>query len=152
MVQGTLLYFFVYIMLLQFQSFSKFYLIAQRKKAFAQAKKDGEPLPPKQKNFALKVKYYNTDDLMALMGDRSVGNFVEQAVLFLPLYWMHAIFVDPTVSWTIAMIYSASRALYPIAFQMHFSGLTGAVGLSTGPGYVVIGYMWYQLATKYVFA
>lgn len=152
-VQGTLLYIFLYgAVFISFQSFSKFYVLAQRKKAFAKAKKEGTPMPPKQKNFALNVKYYNTEDMIALMGDRTVGNTLEQSVIFLPLLWMHAIFVDPSLSFTIASIYCASRALYLVVYPLNFKYMQGLIGLSTGPGYLVTVYLFYEIAAKFVFA
>ncbi|GAX18302.1 hypothetical protein FisN_23Hh195 [Fistulifera solaris] len=89
-----------------------------------------------------KVKYYNSDDTLALTGDRAVGNFMEFAVMFLPLYWMHAVFVDSSQSFTIACIYSASRAIYPFVFPM--KGFF--VLFSTIPGYIVIFYLFSSVA------
>ena len=152
-VKGTLLYIFVYGgIMIPFQSFSKFYILAQRKKAFAKAKKEGTPLPEKKKNFALNVKYYNTEDILALAGDRAVGNTLEQGLIYLPLYWLHAIFVDPSQSFTIALIYCASRVIYPFLYPISFQFMQGAILLSTGPGYLVTFWLGYEIATKFVFA
>eukprot|EP00958_Prasinococcus_capsulatus_P019616 scaffold2437_cov395-Prasinococcus_capsulatus_cf.AAC.27 len=41
------------------------------------------------------VKYGKQAGKIGLLGDRVVGNTLEQALLFLPLLWMHAIFVSP---------------------------------------------------------
>jgi MAPEG family len=132
---------------------SKFYLASQKKEEFAKAKKDGTPLPHRQKNFFVKLKYYNSDDWLALMGDRAVGNTLEQGLIFVPLLWMHAVFVDPTQSWTIALIYSISRGIYPIMFTLAFGyGMLPAIGVSTAPGYLTCIYLMYQLAVKFVLA
>ena len=149
-----MLYLSLYASLLLFQSLSKFYVIAQRKKEFAIAKKEGKPLPPKQKNFALNVKYYNADDMLALLGDRAVGNFLEQGLLFLPLLWIHAVLVDPSQSWTICCIYAAGRASYMVVYPINYmgGGFQGIIALSTGPGYAVLFYLMYQIATKFVYA
>jgi len=86
------------------------------------------------------------------MGDRAVGNYLEQGLIFLPLFWMHAIFVDPSLSFTIALVYSISRVIYPIMYWATFNGFMGAIGLSTAPGYLVTIYLFYQIAMKFAFA
>merc|ERR1712224_310694 len=134
-VQGTILYIIVYFCLLTYQSFSKFYLYSQKKKEAA--KKDNKKVSLAQ------VKYYNAD-VIALQGDRSVGNFVEQSIAFLPLFWLHAVFVDPSQSFTIALIYTISRAIYPIVFILPF----GWLFVSTLPGYMVLSYLIYELNNK----
>lgn len=138
-IQGTLLYFGLYgIILVPFQSFSKFYLLAKTKR---EAKKnEGD----KSKISFRAIKYYNSRDMLALAGDRTVGNFIEFAIMFLPLMWMHAIFVDPTHSFMICAFYSAARAIYPIVFMYD----PPAILLSTVPGYLVIGYLFVQLVAN----
>ena len=74
---------------------------------------------------------------IALMGDRTAGNFVEFAIVFLPLLWMHALFVDPTQSWSLSLCYTAFRAPYPLLFSKGLPHLF----LSTVPNYLVIMYM-----------
>jgi uncharacterized MAPEG superfamily protein len=138
--------------LIPFQSLSKFYIVAQKKKLFKEkAQKDGEQVK-KGGSLLLTTKYYNSQDMLALAGDRAVGNVLEQALIFLPLYWMHALFVDPSQSFLIAAIYTVSRAIYLPLFMMNFLGYTGAIGLSTLPGYLVTIYLFYQVAAKFVFA
>jgi hypothetical protein len=140
--QGTVLYLGLYIFcLIPFQSFSKFYILDQKKN---QAKKD----QTKERPSFREVKYYNSKDKLALLGDRTVGNFLEFAILFLPLLWIHAVFVDHTQSFTICALYTASRALYPIVFGM---GLPW-IGLSTIPGYLVYFYLLFDVGTKFAFA
>jgi hypothetical protein len=133
-VQGTLLYLSLYIALFGFQSLSKFYLV-NRLRNEARAK-DGDAA---RISFRA-VKYYNSKHLLALRGDRTVGNFVEQAVAFLPLLWLHALFVDPSISLHLAGIYTVSRSYYPLLFNSHW------ILCSTVPGYVVVGYMMFQVA------
>lgn len=136
-VQGTLVYLSLFLVFISFQSFSKFYLREQKNQE-AKAKDGNEKVSFRA------IKYYNSRDLMALAGDRTVGNFVEQAIVFLPLLWMHALFVDPTHSFTICALYTSSRCIYPIVFFMNPPALL----LSTGPGYAVLIYLIHQLTSK----
>lgn len=85
---------------------------------------------------------------MALRGDRTVGNYLEQGLYYLPLFWLHALFVDPTKSFALAAIYTASRALYPFVFGKRQPVL---ILLSTVPGYLVNAYLFIELS-KSVFA
>lgn len=125
---GTWIYLAVYFFfLIPFQSFSKFILFEREKSL---AKKEGR----KSLSFR-QIKYYNSKDMLALTGDRSVGNFLEFAILFLPLLWMRAVFVDPSYSLEICIFYSVTRAIYPMVY---FSRrLQFLVFLSTGPGYIL---------------
>ena len=138
-VQGTLLYLSLYTVFLTFQSFSKFYILAQHKK---EAKKKGLKVSYRA------IKYYNSKDVLALAGDRTLGNFLEQAILFLPLLWMHAVLVDETQSWMICVIYTLFRMIYPIAFMK--GGFF--VLVSTVPGYLVLIYLFSQVLTKVAMA
>ncbi|CAB9525978.1 expressed unknown protein [Seminavis robusta] len=158
-VLGTLLYVGVYAgILIPFQSFSKFYLFAQKKKeAKTKAAKDGESFQkkPGSGSFFLATKYYNSQDMLALCGDRSVGNYLEQSLVFLPLYWLHALFVEngASESLMIASIYSISRGIYPPLFWFAFgTSYTPLIGISTGPGYIITFYLLYQVAAKFAFA
>lgn len=129
-VQGTAIYLSLYFFaFVPFQALSKFALFERRKE---KAKKDG-----KQISFN-DVKYYNREDMLALCGDRTVGNYLEMGFLFLPLLWIHALFVDPGQSLTIAIVYTLSRALYPFVFWK--SSLPFLL-CSTVPGYVVYSYL-----------
>jgi hypothetical protein len=139
-VRGTLLYLALYLFgFIQFQSYSKFYLLAQKKK---EAKKSDEKVSWRA------TKYYNSHDKLALVGDRAVGNMLEFAILFLPLYWIHAVLVDSTTSWEIALVYTVFRALYPFLFYYKPT----LIVLSTGPGYVILLYLMWQIGQKYVWA
>jgi hypothetical protein len=140
-VQGTLLYLGLYLfILIPFQSFSKFYLVAQKKKE-ARSKGGNEKVSFRA------IKYYNSKDLLALAGDRTIGNFIEFAILFLPLMWMHALFVDPSISFWICLVYTASRGIYPITY---FQG--SLILLSTAPGYLIYAYLFYELTFKFALA
>lgn len=138
--------------MIPFQSFSKFYIVSQKKKEFkAKAAKDGDSKPKGGfKSAYLRIKYYNNEDSLALAGDRAVGNVLEQSLVYLPLYWLHAIFVDPTHSFTIAMIYAISRVIYPLLYLANFSGYRGAIGLSTAPGYLVTLYLFYKVLFEFL--
>ena len=141
-VRGTLLYLALYLFgFIQFQSYSKFYLLAQKKKE-AKEKKDGAAVSFRA------IKYYNSRDRLALAGDRTVGNFLEFAILFLPLLWIHAVLVDPTQSWNVALVYTSSRSLYPLLMLYQPTW----IAMSTGPGYLVLLYLMWQIATKFAFA
>lgn len=140
-VIGTLLYLGLYAsVLIPFQSFSKFYLLAQKKR-------EAKAADSKEKVSFRALKYYNSRDMLALTGDRAVGNFQEFAIVFLPLYWIHALFVDPTQSLTIALAYTASRAIYPVAFQS-----STLIFFSTIPGYIVLCYLFTQVCWNVVLA
>jgi hypothetical protein len=138
-VQGTLLYLTLYLgIFIQFQSYSKFYLVAQKKRE-ARGKEGNEKVSFRE------IKYYNSRDVLALTGDRTVGNFLEYSILFLPCLWMHALFVDPTQSFRICALYVFFRSYYPIVYQMKPPLLL----LSTVPGYIIILYLMYQLTFKF---
>mmetsp|Transcript_21800 Transcript_21800/g.36011 ORF Transcript_21800/g.36011 Transcript_21800/m.36011 type:complete len:157 (-) Transcript_21800:706-1176(-) len=142
-VQGTLLYLGLYsCILLPFQSFSKVYILAKKKKEAKQ--KDAN-----NARVSLKTIKYYSHDTMALRGDRTVGNFLEQGLYYLPLFWLHALFVDPTNSFTIASIYTASRAVYPFVFGRKPALV---ILISTVPCYLVNAYLMVQLLRNVAFA
>ena len=141
-VQGTLLYLALYVFgFIQFQSYSKIYLFRKKKRESIE-KKDGAPVSFRA------IKYYNSRDRLALAGDRTVGNFAEFAIVFLPLYWMHAVFVDPTESLWISVLYTSTRALYPLLMLYWPTYII----ISTLPGYMVLAYLKWQVAMKFAFA
>ena len=148
------MYLFVYgFILIPFQSFSKYSILGKKKKeAKEKAAKDGKTLKGGYKALYLSVKYYNRDDDLALAGDRAVGNVLEQGLIYLPLYWMHAVFVDPAQSLTIATIYAISRLIYPLVYMINNRGNPGAIGLSTGPGYLVTLYLFYKVLVDFALA
>lgn len=138
-IRGTLIYISLYMVFIQFQAYSKFYIFHQKKKEVI-AKDDGM----KTKVSFRAVKYYNSKDMLALNGDRTVGNFVEFAFVFLSLLWIHAIFVNPNESFTIAVLYTFFRSLYPILFNQPLPGIL----LSTVPMYIILAYMFCQIIFK----
>ena len=89
-----------------------------------------------------RTKYYNNSDIIALAGDRAVGNTLEQAVAFLPLLYAHTMLIDPSQTLQLSAVYSAFRAMYPFLF---LSKKYVAVLISTIPGYCVQSYMAYNL-------
>jgi len=144
-LKGAVIGTFVYIALyygffIPFQSFSKFFLYYKKKR-------EAKEKDSKEKLSFRAVKYYNSRDMMALTGDRTVGNFGEFAIIFLPMFWIHAVFVDHTQSLTIALIYTASRAIYPICFQD-----ARLIFFSTVPGYLVLTYLCFQVGWNVVLA
>lgn len=127
-----------YLVFIPFQSFSKFFIFFHKKKE-AKSKEGNEKISFR------KIKYYNSIDVLALVGDRTVGNFLEFSIIFLPLMWIHALFVDPTKSFKICLFYTITRAFYPILYQ---KGML--VVLSTAPGYMINTYLLFEVA-KYAF-
>ena len=140
-VEGTLLYLGLYFLCLSFQSFSKYYILAKKKEE-AKGKDSNQRVSFKT------IKYYSHDK-MALRGDRTVGNYIEQGFCYLPLFWMHALFVDPSHSFAISATYTASRLLYPFLFGSK-QGMI--LILSTFPGYVVNIYLLVALLREVAFA
>lgn len=141
-VQGTLLYLSLYVFgFIQFQSYSKIYLFHKKKRESIE-KKDGAQV------YFRAIKYYNSRDRLALAGDRTVGNFGEFAIVFLPLYWMHAVFVDPTQSWMIAVGYTATRSIYPLLMLYQPTKIV----ICTVPGYLIMFYLMWRVAAKFAFA
>ena len=120
--------------MIPFQSSSKMWL---KSKLVEEAKKTDS----KERISLTKLKYYSLHPL-CLRGDRTVGNTLEGAVVFLPLLWIHALFVDHEKSFSIAMAYVISRALYPFGFG------SPLVLLSTFPGYFVLYYLMYAIGME----
>jgi len=126
-VRVTLGFVSLYFAFIAFQSFSKFYLHAKLK---AEAKKKGE----KPAAFSA-IKYGSKGGRLGLCGDRTVGNTIEQALVFLPLLWLSAhssLGPEQTAFW--GWTWLASRAIYPFMF---YRGIP-FIFISTVPGYVVI--------------
>lgn len=123
--------------MIPFQAFSKFYLMSNKIK-------ESKTSSAKPRVDFRAVKYYNRTDHIALVGDRAVGQFVEYTIIFLPLLWMHAIFLTdgPSQSWTICLLYTASRAIYPLVFG--FNVYPGVLW-SAFPNYIIISYMFGRL-------
>ena len=148
-VLGTVLYLSLYLFgFIQFQSYTKFYIYfyKYKKKNLKEKTEDGgtatsSSTKPSTTSFR-NVKYYNTTDLLALNGDRTVGNFVEQAIVFLPLLWIHALFVNPQPSLFLCILYTSIRSVYPFVFYTKY------MFLCTIPGYMILFYLMYEIVTK----
>jgi len=86
----------------------------------------------------------------ALVADRSVANTLEQAIPFLSLLWLHAIFVNPETSKVLGWIYVVTRFFYPWTYGF-YGQFNTAVELVTQPNYVVIFYfliaVWHKCAS-----
>ena len=127
------------------QTYSKLYLLSQRKTARAGAAAGGglrtalgvNPYRYHDAETAA-VKYGNTHDPLAILGDRAVGNTLEQLVPFVGSLWLYALTVGPQHTAVTGWTYVASRALYPPLF---WAG-SPFILLSTVPGYLVI---WFHL-------
>ena len=143
-VQGTLLYLCLYLVVfIQFQSYTKFYIYYYKyKNKNSKKKTDDNDRGNKHQTSFRNVKYYNTTDILALNGDRTVGNFVEQAIVFLPLLWIHALFVNPKLSFSICILYTSIRSVYPLVFYTKY------MFLCTIPGYMILFYLMYEILTK----
>ena len=146
-VLGTVLYLSLYlIVFIQFQSYTKFYIYYSKYKTKNPKEKvdheDDKHAATAIATSFRNVKYYNTTDLLALNGDRTVGNFVEQAIVFLPLLWIHAVFVRPESSLFICILYTSIRSIYPLVFYTKY------MFLCTIPGYMILFYMIYEIVTK----
>lgn len=143
-LQGTLLYLALYfVVFMQFQSYSKFYLVLLKKKEAKEKEGSG--------NVSFReIKYYNSKDLLALTGDRTVGNFLEFSIVFLPLMWLHALFVNPDQSFTICALYTFFRSYYPVAFMM-MKTFPYSLFFSTVPGYLVLIFLFVELSFEAAF-
>lgn len=78
------------------------------------------------------------------VGERSMMNTLEQGIVFLPLLWMHALFVDVSTSVSMGWLYVITRMLYPI-FYTFYGHFTVLIELSTSPNYAVIAYYAFAL-------
>ena len=133
-LRGTLFFLCCYTFLFMFQSFSKLYLYLKLKR---EKKTDDR--------FSFQsLKYYNTEHPLCLAGDRGFGNCLEQALCFLPTYWLYSLFITTDYAFEIACIYGTTRLIYP--FLWLWKGKFGSpVFLSTVPGYIVLMYMFWPL-------
>lgn len=131
-----------YYCFLFFQTYSKLYLLSRRR-AEAGAPGGGGlrtalGVHPYRYHDAATaaVKYGNTRDPLAVLGDRTVGNTLEQLVPFLGSLWLFALFVDAERTRLTGALYILSRAAYPFLFWRG----SPYILLSTLPGYAVIAY------------
>jgi uncharacterized MAPEG superfamily protein len=128
------------------QTYSKLYLLSQRRTTVRVGAAPGGGLrtalginPYRYHDAATAaVKYGNTHDPLAILGDRAVGNTLEQLVPFVGSLWLYALTVGPQHTAITGWTYVASRALYPPLF---WAG-SPYILLATVPGYLVI---WFHL-------
>jgi len=93
------------------------------------------------------------DDVAATaknIADRSVGNTMEQAIPFLVLLWLEAVFVNPRIATILGWIYVVFRFFYPVFFGM-YGTFTVLVEASTQPNYIVIFYFLLTVLFKCAF-
>jgi hypothetical protein len=88
------------------------------------------------------IKYGGQGGRLVLTGDRSVGNTIEQALVFLPALWLHAAYVDGVSAAWLGWLWLASRAVYPFVFYLGPPFLF----LSTVPGYVFLAQLLWPVA------
>ncbi|EKX33533.1 hypothetical protein GUITHDRAFT_81305 [Guillardia theta CCMP2712] len=119
---AVLLYTFLF-----YQSWTKFYA---HKKMKDDSKKDTKPpsLMDVKYNSAAGSKY------LALNGDRTVGNMLEQSTAFLVALWMHALFINVKSAAQLGWVWLTFRGLYPLVFDLGVPWLL----VSTVPDYLVI--------------
>merc|ERR1719162_1619180 len=75
----------------------------------------------------------------ANIANRAVANTLEQAIPFLTLMWLEALFVNARTAQILGWIYVAARFLYPV-FYGFYGAFTNAVEVSVQPGYIIIFY------------
>jgi len=71
--------------------------------------------------------------------DRTVGNFLEQALPFFLGLFLYALFVGCNTAAKLGWVWVASRAYYPLVFRHPFP----AVLASTLPAYLCVLYLWF---------
>jgi len=86
-------------------------------------------------------------DQAKLIADRSVINTMEQALPFLSLLWLHAIFVNPETARLLGWIYIAFRFTYPIFYGM-YGQFNTAVEVACQPNYTIIMYFLFAVIYK----
>ena len=134
-LQVTMAFLALYFCFLFFQGLSKFYLF------FKEKAKGGNN---KSANLT-KIKYFGgSTDRLALTGDRTTGNMVEQSVPFLTSLWLCAMFHSPEYAARVGWYWLGSRVIYPVVFHYGMPYLL----LSTVPGYVFIGMLAYPVVVK----
>jgi hypothetical protein len=129
-IKVTLFFTIMYFGFLMNQTLTKFVLFFDAKKRDPKAN-------------LIKIKYHSNEKL-ALVADRTVGNCMEQAIPFLSSLWLCAIFHSPDYAARMGWFWVISRVYYPFAF----AGGLPWLFFSTVPGYIFIGLLWSPLVTK----
>lgn len=116
------------------------FLMAQSASAFAAHRKHksqsalrGDKAP------SLGEVKYGGKAVGVLMMDRTVGNFLEQALPFYLGLFLHAILVSPNAGAKTGWLWILFRSYYPIVWGMNFP----AVLSSTMPAYLCVLYLWW---------
>lgn len=81
------------------------------------------------------------------IADRSVINTMEQCIPFFLVLWLHALFVNPSTSAVLGLIYVITRYLYPILYGF-YGKFSNMVEISTQMNYVVIYYLFWAIVYK----
>lgn len=148
-VIATLLYLGLYVVFLYYSSLTKRYLLHKKKREYEQSKyneKKEDQRSALEKPRFRHIKYYNSNDPLALNGDRAVGNCLEWSFVFLSTLWMYAVFVDANRSQNLALLYIGFRSTWPFAFHLGIP----FIFLCTVPQYGILTYMQYEIVTKFI--
>jgi hypothetical protein len=142
LVNVMVIYFILYYAFLFTQSYVKVWLVNQAKTGAGSLRFETirySALDVATIKYGTQV-YSGKGGIVALVMDRTVGNFVEQMGPFLATSWMHALLVPggATRAAQLGAIYVLSRLVYPIFFYIGHPWLQ----IATVPGYLSI---WYQL-------
>ena len=88
------------------QSAAKWYVYLNQKR------KDGRRMNIKDAHYGEEGRLHP----YRLTADRSVGNMLDWAWVFMPALWIHAVFLDAEWAATLGWSYVVPRAFYPLAF------------------------------------
>jgi len=73
------------------------------------------------------------------IADRTVGNTLEQALPFLVLMWLEAIFVNPRTAMILGWFYVVTRFFYPLLWGA-YGQFNVLIELATQPNYIITFY------------
>ena len=125
----------LYFVFLFYQSWTKFYALIQLKKESKTSDTKAPSFVDVKYGMAAGKKY------LALNGDRTVGNMIEQSIPFLASLWLHAVFVNVGSAAQLGWFWLLFRAIYPAVFSRGIPVLF----LSTVPGYLIIALLCYPV-------
>ena len=107
---------------------------AEHRRLKKEAKSEGAARPTPR---LADVKYGTASSPRMLCANRTVGNYLEQALPFLVAMYMHAVLVSVQSAARCGWLYLFTRSYYPLAFLRPFPSLL----MSTVPSYLVVGYL-----------
>lgn len=107
---------------------------AEHRRLRREAKAEAAARPPPR---LADVKYGTVPSPRMLVANRTVGNYLEQALPFLVALYTHAALVSVRGAVRCGWLYLLMRSYYPLAFQRPFPALL----MSTVPSYLVVGYL-----------